>query len=107
MTAIEFSFIPDAETDYQMIVRLISTFKRETGIEVDLKRMEWDDVWLQLIPTGRSYRTIALWHRIEHQLGMERGAMAAKLFQDPNMDLDTLVTEAMDSLAYGLNPTLE
>jgi hypothetical protein len=38
---------------------------------------------------------------------MERGAMAAKLFQDPNMDLDTLVTEAMDSLAYRLNPTLE
>ena len=107
MTAIEFSFIPDAETDYQMIARLMSVFKRETGIEVILKRMEWDDAWPQLISTGRSYRTTALWHRIEHQLGVELGAIAAKLFQDPDADFDSLITETMDSLAQRLNLTLE
>jgi len=64
-------------------------------------------VMLQLISTGRSYRTIALWHRIEHQLGVELGAVVAKLFQDPNTDLDSLITEAMDSLAHRLNLTLE
>ncbi|MGZ9220840.1 MAG: hypothetical protein ACXW4M_04865 [Anaerolineales bacterium] len=106
MTAIEFSFIPDTGTEYQMIVRLMSTFKRETGIEVNLKRMGWDDAWLQLISTGHSYRTIALWHRIEHQLGVELGAVTAKLFQDPNADFDSLITETMDSLANRLNLTL-
>jgi maltose-binding protein MalE len=49
VTTIEFSFIPDTETEYQMILRLMSTFKHETGIEVNLKRMEWDDAWPQLI----------------------------------------------------------
>ena len=33
-------------------------------------------VMLQLISTGRSYRTIALWHRIEHQFGVELGEAA-------------------------------
>ncbi len=64
-------------------------------------------VMLQLISTGRSYRTIALWHRIEYQLGVELGAVAAKLFQDPNTDFDSLITETMDSLAHRLNLTLE
>ena len=57
---------------------------------------------LQLISTGRSYRTIALWHRIEHQLGVELGAVAAKLFQDPDADFDSLVTEAMN--LSGISP---
>lgn len=64
-------------------------------------------VMLQLISTGRSYRTIALWHRIEQQFGVELGAIAAKLHQDPNADLDSLITETMDSLAHRLNLTLE
>jgi ABC-type glycerol-3-phosphate transport system substrate-binding protein len=64
-------------------------------------------VMLQLISTGRSYRTIALWHRIEHQLGVELGAIADQLFQDPNTDLERLVKETMDSLAHRLNLTLE
>jgi hypothetical protein len=74
MTTIEFSPIPDAETDYETIVRLMADFTRETGIEVKLKRMEWGD--------------------------------AAKLAQDSNLDPDSTVTQAMDSLAEGFNPTL-
>jgi len=63
-------------------------------------------VMLQLISTGRSYRTIPLWHRIEHQFGVELGAAANQLLKDPNADLDTIVTQAMNSLAERLNLTL-
>jgi hypothetical protein len=61
---------------------------------------------LQLISTGRSYRPIALWHRIEHQFGSELGVAVKKLMKDPTLDLDSTITEAMDSLAYRLNLTL-
>jgi hypothetical protein len=61
---------------------------------------------LQLISTGRSYRPIALWHRIEHQFGVELGAAAKELMQNPNADLDSTVTNAMNSLADRLNLTL-
>ena len=64
-------------------------------------------VMLQLISTGRSYRPIALWHRIEHQLGVELGEAAHKLLKDPDADLDTVVTQTMNSLAERLNLTLE
>ncbi len=63
-------------------------------------------VMLQLISTGRSYRPIALWHRIEHQFGVELGAAAKELMQNPNADLDSTVTNAMNSLADRLNLTL-
>jgi ABC-type glycerol-3-phosphate transport system substrate-binding protein len=63
-------------------------------------------VMLQLISTGRSYRPIALWHRIEHQFGVELGEAAQQLLQDPDADLDTIVTQAMNSLADRLNLTL-
>jgi len=63
-------------------------------------------VMLQLISTGRSYRPIALWHRIEHQFGVELGAVAKELMQNPNADLDSTVTRAMNSLAERLNLTL-
>ena len=63
-------------------------------------------VMLQLISTGRSYRPIALWHRIEHQFGVELGAAAKELMQNPNADLDTTVTRTMNSLAERLNLTL-
>ena len=63
-------------------------------------------VMLQLISTGRSYRTIALWHRIEHQFGVELGAAVKQLLKDPDADLDTTVTQAMNSLAERLNLTL-
>lgn len=64
-------------------------------------------VMLQLISTGRSYRPIALWHRIEHQFGAELGSVAKRLMKDRNLDLDSTLQEAMDSLAYRLNLTLE
>ena len=63
-------------------------------------------VMLQLISTGRSYRPIALWHRIEYQLGMELGAVAKQVMSDPSTDSDQAVTQAMDSLAERLNLTL-
>jgi len=63
-------------------------------------------VMLQLISTGRSYRPIALWHRIEHQFGVELGAAAKELMQNPNADLDTTITHTMNSLADRLNLTL-
>jgi ABC-type glycerol-3-phosphate transport system substrate-binding protein len=64
-------------------------------------------VMLQLISTGRSYRPIALWHRIEHQFGVELGEAANKLLKDPDADLDTVVSQTMNSLAERLNLTLE
>lgn len=63
-------------------------------------------VMLQLISTGRSYRPIALWHRIEHQFGVELGEAANMLLKDPDADLDAIVTQTMNSLADRLNLTL-
>lgn len=63
-------------------------------------------VMLQLISTGRSYRPIALWHRIEYQIGIELGALAKQIMRDPNTDLDSALAQAMNSLAGRLNLTL-
>lgn len=63
-------------------------------------------VMLQLISTGRSYRPIALWHRIEYQFGVELGTVAKQIMKDPTLDVDATVTEAMNSLADRLNLTL-
>jgi ABC-type glycerol-3-phosphate transport system substrate-binding protein len=63
-------------------------------------------VMLQLISTGRSYRPIALWHRIEYQFGAELGQVIKKLMNDPNLDVNSTIEEAMDSLSYRLNLTL-
>ena len=49
MTAIEFSLIPDTDSDYQTVERLMVDFKRESGVDVHLKRMEWSNAWPQLI----------------------------------------------------------
>lgn len=63
-------------------------------------------VMLQLISTGRSYRTIALWHRIEYQIGLELGGLVQQIMEDPEVDLDSAITRAMNSLANRLNLTL-
>lgn len=63
-------------------------------------------VMLQLISTGRSYRAIALWHRIEHQFGAELGLVARKVMNDRSLDLEATLRDAMGSLAYRLNLTL-
>ena len=63
-------------------------------------------VMLQLISTGRSYRPIALWHRIEYQIGVELGGIVKELMQNPDADLDAIVTSTMNSLANRLNLTL-
>jgi multiple sugar transport system substrate-binding protein len=64
-------------------------------------------VMLQLISTGRSYRAIALWHRIEYQFGAELGMVAKQIMKDRTLDVESTIREAMDSLAYRLNLTLE
>jgi len=63
-------------------------------------------VMLQLVSTGRSYRPVPLRHNIEHQFGMELGAVANELMQNPKTDLDVTVTRAMTSVADRLNLTL-
>ena len=40
MTTLEFSLIPDAESDYQAIVQLMADFRREAGVDVNLKRLK-------------------------------------------------------------------
>lgn len=63
-------------------------------------------VMLQLISTGRSYRPIALWHRIEYQIGIELGALVKQIMREPGLDLDSALAQAMNSLAGRLNLTL-
>jgi ABC-type glycerol-3-phosphate transport system substrate-binding protein len=63
-------------------------------------------VMLQLISTGRSYRPIALWHRIEYQIGMELGGLVKQIMEDPDIDPDSTITRTINSLADRLNLTL-
>ena len=49
MTTIEFTVIPDTDADYDLQLALLAEFKKETGVEVKLTRMEWSDAWQQLI----------------------------------------------------------
>jgi multiple sugar transport system substrate-binding protein len=62
MTTIDFSLIPDAESDYKIFVDLMSTFKRETGIDVNVKRMEWGNAWPQLIAIATQGQGIDISH---------------------------------------------
>ena len=49
MTSIEFTAIPDTDEDYELQLDLLAGFKKQTGIEVKLTRMDWSDAWQQLI----------------------------------------------------------
>jgi ABC-type glycerol-3-phosphate transport system substrate-binding protein len=49
MTAIEFTLIPDTDSDYDLQLELLKEFHKQTGIEVKLTRMTWSDAWPQLI----------------------------------------------------------
>ncbi len=49
MVAIEFTAIPDTDDDYDLQLELLANFKKQTGVEVKLTRMEWTDAWQQLI----------------------------------------------------------
>src|SRR5687767_1209097 len=49
MVPIEFTIIPDTDADYNLQLELLASFKKQTGIEVKLTRMEWTDAWQQLI----------------------------------------------------------
>ena len=63
-------------------------------------------VMIQLVTSSRAYRTIPLWRRIENQFGQELSAIAKKMFEDRDTDLDTLLAETMGQLTYRLNLTL-
>ncbi len=64
-------------------------------------------VIIQLVSSSRTYRTIPLWRRIEHQFGQELSAVAKEVLENSEADLDTLISEAMASLTQRLNLTLE
>jgi ABC-type glycerol-3-phosphate transport system substrate-binding protein len=49
MTAIEFTAIPDTDSDHDLQLELLAEFRKQTGIEVKLTRMQWSDAWPQLI----------------------------------------------------------
>ena len=49
MTVIEFTAIPDTDADYELQLELLAGFKKQTGIDVRLTRMEWSDAWGLLI----------------------------------------------------------
>ena len=61
---------------------------------------------IQLVTSSRAYRTIPLWRRIENQFGQELSVIAKKIFEDPETDLDVLLSEVMGQLTYRLNLTL-
>src|SRR5918996_697691 len=49
MTTIEFTAIPDTDSDHDLQLELLAEFRKQTGIEVKLTRMQWSDAWPQLI----------------------------------------------------------
>jgi hypothetical protein len=63
-------------------------------------------VMMQLVSSSRTYRTIPLWRRIEHQYGQELGIIGKTLLENKDADLDGLLTESMGSLTQRLNLTL-
>jgi ABC-type glycerol-3-phosphate transport system substrate-binding protein len=63
-------------------------------------------VMIQLVTSGRTYRSIPLWRRIENQFGQELSVIAKTLFDNKDVDLDTLLSETMGRLTHRLNLTL-
>lgn len=63
-------------------------------------------VMIQLISSSRTYRTIPLWRRIEHQFGQELSTVASTILEDPDADLDAVLTDTMKALTQRLNLTL-
>jgi len=49
MATIEFTAIPDTDEDYDLQLELLEDFRKQTGIEVRLTRMEWSNAWQHLI----------------------------------------------------------
>jgi ABC-type glycerol-3-phosphate transport system substrate-binding protein len=63
-------------------------------------------VMIQLVSSGRTYRSIPLWRRIENQFGQELSVVAKSLFENNDTDLDALLNETMGRLTHRLNLTL-
>lgn len=49
MTTVEFTSIPDTDSDHNLQLELLAEFKKQTGVEVKLTCMEWSDAWPKLI----------------------------------------------------------
>ena len=49
MVAIEFTTIADTDTEYELQLELLAGFRKQTGIEVKLTRMQWSNAWQQLV----------------------------------------------------------
>jgi len=49
MVCIEFTTIPDTDADYNLQLELLESFRKQTGIEVKLTRMEWSNAWQELV----------------------------------------------------------
>jgi len=61
------------------------------------------EVLKQLNTSGRPYRSLPLWHRLEYQLGMELGAIATHCFTTPKAEVESVMADAMTRLAERLN----
>ncbi len=57
----------------------------------------------QTIRSGRQYRSVALWHRIEFQLSMALGEMLDDAWADRTIDCETLIAKHIDPLAIRLD----
>ncbi len=49
MVTIEFTAIADTDAEYELQLELLASFKKQTGIEVRLARMQWGNAWQQLV----------------------------------------------------------
>jgi len=49
MLEIELSCIPDSELDLQVLKMLLSEFYRMTGVETNLREMQWGSAWADLM----------------------------------------------------------
>jgi len=53
----------------------------------------------QAVKTGRPYKTVPLWRRIEYQLGQELVQIRTEVWANPNADIDEILHGHIDSLA--------
>lgn len=52
---------------------------------------------------GRTYPTVSLWRRLEHQLSQSLGAMVNEAFDNPAVDSELLIRQRMEPLAERIN----
>ncbi len=60
----------------------------------------------QAVSTGRPYKIVPLWRRIEYQLGQELVQLQSDLDSDPAADVETILRSRLEPLARRMNLTL-